>query len=106
MNKMAELVQKLNQYEDRLQTLENKENNEEAVKTYATAAAKEYLQENPVQGVDQEEFKRTLKAEVTQDLDARDWPGLQNAANIPLKHRFEALLEEKLSSGGVRGKRK
>ena len=96
MKKMAELVQKLNQYEDRLQTLENKENNEEAVKTYATAAAKEYLQENPVQGVDQEELKRTLKAEVTQDLDARDWPGLENAANIPLKNRFQALVEEKL----------
>ena len=96
MKKMAELVQKLNQYEDRLQTLENKENDEEAVKTYATAAAKEYLQENPVQGVDQEELKRTLKAEVTQDLDARDWPGLDNAANIPLKNRFQALVEEKL----------
>ena len=96
MNKMAELVQKLNQYEDRLLTLENKENTEEAVKTYATAAAKEYLQENPVQGVDQEELKRTLKAEVTQDLDARDWPGLDNAANIPLKNRFQALVEEKL----------
>lgn len=92
MKKMAELVQKLNQYEDRLKTLENKENNEEAVKTYATAAAKEYLKENPVQGVDpvqgvqdyKNRIERVEKVIKDKKLDDEHFPPLSTLTNQAL----------------------
>ena len=96
MNKLAEIVEKLNRYEDRFQALEHKENDAEAtVKTYAATAAKEYLQQNPVQYEQKDDIIRSLKDKVKEDIDAGNWPELQVANGIELKNRFKALVEEK-----------
>lgn len=99
MNKMAEIVTKLNEYEDRFKTLENKEKDSEAtVKTYAATAAanaaQKYLQENPAEAVQKEEIIRTLKEEVKQDIGAGNWPQLPGGDGIQLQNRFEVLQDE------------
>ena len=115
---MAEIVNKLNDYEDRIKTLENKEietispesvneyedrikalENKEVeksntIKTYASAAVNKYFKDNPVQK--QKEVMDSLKKVVKDDLDAGNWPELKEASDIELKNRFQALLDEKL----------
>ena len=97
MENMAEIIRKLNSYEERFQALEKKEEEtEEAVKTYAATAAQEYLRENPVEGAQKEDILRSLKEEVKVDIDAGNWPTLQAAEGITLNNRFNILVEEKL----------
>ena len=89
MNKMAEIIEKLNTYADRIQALENKETGDEnTVKSYATAAAQAYLQENPVQGAQDQDYKNRIEAveKVIKDkkLDDEHFPPLSTLTNQAL----------------------
>ena len=94
MSKTAELITTINNYEERLQALENKEKeSEEEAKTRARNAAEEatrnYLQENPAENIQQEVIIRSLKEEVKQDIGAGNWPVLPKGDDIELQNRFK-----------------
>ena len=87
MNKMAEIIVKLNTYADRIKALENKETGKEnTVKSYATAAAEAYLQENPVQDVQdyKNRIERVEKVIKDKKLDDEHFPPLSTLTNQAL----------------------
>ena len=95
LDKMAEIVNKLNEQEERVKALEDKQNeSKEVVETYAANAAKQYLNENP--GVDLEKQKEQIVRTLKEEVKSGEWPELREAADgIALQNRFQ-VLEEKL----------
>ena len=95
LDKMAEIVNKLNEQGERVKALEDKQNEAKQVaETYAANAAKQYLNENP--GVDLEKQKEQIVKTLKEEVRSGEWPELHEAAEgISLHNRFK-VLEDKL----------